>query len=210
MVIHISTQSEARDAIDAGVDGLAHVFVDSPPEPGFAEFAAQHHVFVIATLATIESFSATSPSPWWKAAPHLTSYITPSMRRSLDMKFPPGFAGKFKLTNAITAVAALHHAGVPILAGTDAPAPGTAHGLSLHRELELLVRSGLTPLDALTAATFGPARAFGFYDRGRIAEGLRADLILVNGDPTIDITATRNIVGIWKLGVRHQRSGAGN
>lgn len=209
VVIHISIQSEARDAIDAGVDGLAHVFVDSPPEPGFAEFAAQHHVFAIATLATIESFSATSPNRWWEA-PHLTSYITPSMRRSLDMKFPPGFAGKLKLPNAMSAVGALHRAGVPILAGTDAPAPGTAHGLSIHRELELLVRSGLTPLDALTAATFGPARAFGFYDRGRIAEGLRADLVLVNGDPSSDITATRDIVGIWKLGVRHQRSGAGN
>ncbi len=97
--------------------------------------------------------------------------------------------------NAETAVGALHHAGVPILAGTDAPAPGTAHGLSLHRELELLVLSGLTLLEALASATSEPARAFGFYDRGRIAEGRRADLLLVNGDPSIDITATRDIVG---------------
>jgi len=103
------------------------------------------------------------------------------------------------------AIGALHRVGVPILAGTDVPAPGTAHGLSVHRELELLVRSGLTPVEALASATFEPARAFGFYDRGRIAEGLRADLVLVNGDPTVDITATRDIVGVWKLGVRHQR-----
>ena len=60
-------------------------------------------------------------------------------------------------------------------------------------------------LEALASATSEPARAFGFHDRGRIAEGLRADLLLVNGDPTVDITATRDIVGIWKLGVSHPR-----
>ena len=95
-----------------------------------------------------------------------------------------------------------------ILAGTDAPAPGLAHGPSLHRELELLVRSGLTPLEALAAATSEPARIFGFHDRGRIAVGLRADLVLVDGDPTADVTATRKIVGVWKLGVERSRAGA--
>ena len=89
---------------------------------------------------------------------------------------------------------------MPILAGTDAPNPGTAHGASIHRELELLVRAGLSPLEALRAATSVPARAFALHDRGRIAPGLRADLVLVDGDPTRDILATRNIVAIWKLG----------
>ena len=88
---------------------------------------------------------------------------------------------------------------------SDAPAPSLVHGLSLHRELELLVCSGLTPLEALVAATSEPARAFGFHDRGRIAVGKRADLLLINGDPTVNITATRDIVGVWKLGVRYSR-----
>jgi imidazolonepropionase-like amidohydrolase len=210
VVIHISKQSDARDAIEAGVDGLVHIFADSPPEPGFAEFAARHHVFVVATLATIESVTSAAPKPWWQEMPHFTSNLTPSMRRSLEMKFPPGFGEKMTLSNAMSAVGALRRAGVSILAGTDAPAPGTAHGVSLHRELELLVRSGLTPVDALASATIEPARAFGFYDRGRVAEGLRADLVLVDGDPTVDITVTRNIVGVWKLGVRDQRPSVGN
>jgi imidazolonepropionase-like amidohydrolase len=71
--------------------------------------------------------------------------------------------------------------------------------------LELLVLSGLTPLEALASATSEPARAFGFHDRGRIAVGTRADLVLINGDPTVNITATRDIVGVWKLGVRYSR-----
>jgi imidazolonepropionase-like amidohydrolase len=68
------------------------------------------------------------------------------------------------------------------------------------------VGAGLTPLEALRAATSTPARAFGLTDRGRIATGLRADLVLVEGDPTTDITRTRRIVAVWKRGVPAKRT----
>ncbi|NIR46805.1 MAG: amidohydrolase family protein [Gemmatimonadetes bacterium] len=96
-------------------------------------------------------------------------------------------------------------AGVIVLAGTDVSNAGTAHGLSTHRELELLVRAGLTPTEALAAATSRPADQFGLDDRGRIAPGLRADLMLVRGDPTIDILATRDIVAVIRGGTRVDR-----
>ena len=86
------------------------------------------------------------------------------------------------------------------MAGTDAPNPGTTHGASLHGELELSLQSGLTPQEALAAATAVPARVFGLTDRGRIAKGLRADLVLVRGNPAADITTTRDIVSVWKAG----------
>ena len=205
VVTHITTQRDARDAIAAGADGLVHIFADSPPEADFAEFAANHHVFVIPTLTVIESATGGPDQPWWLNTPNADSYITPSMRRTLNLKMPPGIGAKLKLTHAQAAVGLLRRAGVTILAGSDAPSPGLAHGLSLHRELELLVLSGLRPIEALASATSIPARAFGFHDRGRIAEGLRADLLLVNGDPTVEIKATRDIVGIWKLGVPYAR-----
>lgn len=91
-------------------------------------------------------------------------------------------------------------AGAPVLAGTDAPASGTTYGASLHGELALLVKAGQAPLQTLAAAASAPARAFHLDDRGRIRPGLRADLVLVEGDPTQDILATRNIVAIWKRG----------
>ena len=100
---------------------------------------------------------------------------------------------------------ALHARGVPILAGTDAANPGTTYGASLHRELVLLTEAGLTPGEALAAATSVTADAFGLVDRGRVAPGRRADLLLVEGDPTADVTATRAVVGIWKGGVRIDR-----
>ena len=111
------------------------------------------------------------------------------------------------LEHAFAAVRQMRRAGVPILAGTDSPAPGSSNGASLHQELELLVKAVLSPTEALAAATSVPARIFGLKDRGRIAPGLRADLLLVRGDPTRDITATRDIVAVWKAGVAMTRSG---
>jgi imidazolonepropionase-like amidohydrolase len=102
-------------------------------------------------------------------------------------------------------VTALHAAGVPILAGTDAfsaPMPPfpVVQGVSLHQELALLVDAGLSETDALRAVTDLPARYFGFPDRGAVREGLRADLVLVVGDPTRDITATAKIRRVWAAG----------
>jgi imidazolonepropionase-like amidohydrolase len=199
-VVHVTRQADALDAIASGADGLVHIFADAAPMPGLAPLAVRHGVFVVPTLSVFESVTGASDASWWQGVPQLAARVTPAMRRSLDARMPPALAAGMSLAHAQAAVGALQRAGVPILAGTDAPAPGMAHGLSLHRELELLVRSGLTPAEALAAATSVPARAFGFHDRGRIAPGLRADLLLVEGDPTADIRATRRIIRVWKLG----------
>lgn len=82
---------------------------------------------------------------------------------------------------------------------------GPCSGASLHRELELLVRCGLSPAQALPAATSEPARVFGLTDRGHVAAGQRADLVLVSGDPLADITATRAIERIWRGGIACDR-----
>ncbi len=75
----------------------------------------------------------------------------------------------------------------------------------MHRELELLVDCGLSAKQALVAATARAAECFRLKDRGRIAPGLRADLLLVRGDPTVDIRDTRNIEAVFKLGLRVDR-----
>ena len=79
---------------------------------------------------------------------------------------------------------------------------GTAWGLSLHHELFLFVdKCEFTPLEALRSATSVTANRFGFDDRGRIAKGLKADLVLVEGNPVADIDATLNLRGVWRDGV---------
>ncbi len=75
----------------------------------------------------------------------------------------------------------------------------------MHAELAFLVQAGMTPLQALRAATSAPAMVFRWPDRGRIARGMRADLLLVGGDPTTNITATRNIRAVWKSGIEFDR-----
>jgi N-acyl-D-aspartate/D-glutamate deacylase len=90
-----------------------------------------------------------------------------------------------------------------LYSGSDSagPALGTAWGLSLHHELFLFVdKCGFTPLEALRSATSVTAKRFGFDDRGRIAKGLKADLVLIEGNPVEDIDATLNLRGVWRDG----------
>jgi imidazolonepropionase-like amidohydrolase len=211
-VVHVSSQREATAAVEAGADGLAHVFFDAPPSPEFIRLAVQRGVFVADTLAVLFSLCDGRRGEALAADAFIQPLLTPSdvaaLRRSLRdtlERRAPGSHAPPSCDAALATVAQLHAAGVPILASTDAPNPGTLHGASLHDELELLVRAGLTPVQALAAATSVPARAFGLDDRGALEPGKRADLVLVRGDPTRDITATRAIVGVWKQGVRLDR-----
>ncbi len=196
-VTHISDQQAARDVVDVGGDGLAHVFFDSPADDAFIQSSKAHKIFVVPTLAVLEGLSG-SPSGL-ENDERLKPMLRAQDASGLTATFP--HKGKTQwLDNAKKSVRALHDAGVPLLAGTDAPNPGTVHGASLHRELELLVACGLTPAEALAAATSVPARTFGLSDRGHIAAGQRADLLLVRGDPSADIKSTRDIQHVFVAG----------
>jgi len=199
-VVHVSTEDRAKAALEAGADGLVHLFEDRAPEPGFAALAAKRKAFVVPTLTVLESAAGIASGKSLTEDVRLASYLTSEEATGLKRSFPGRPDSTNKIDHAFAAVRELKAAGVPILAGSDAPNPGTAHGSSMHRELELLVQAGLTPTEALAAATSVPAKTFGLEDRGRIAPGLRADLVLVQGDPTQDITASRDILRVWKGG----------
>jgi imidazolonepropionase-like amidohydrolase len=98
-------------------------------------------------------------------------------------------------------ISIMHKAGVPILAGTDSPMPGEYPGFALQDELQLLVQSGLTPMEALRAATIEPAK-FLHIDKasGSVAVGKRADLVLLDADPTKDIRNARRIRAVVLAG----------
>ena len=207
-LVHVSSQADALHAVQSGVDGLVHVFHDAPASPGFVAVAKQAGTFVTPTLSVIAGFAQDGGGAALAGDARLSPWLEAGQRETLAATFP-GAPRSQSLDHALRSVAALHAAGVDILAGTDAGNPGTAHGASMHGELALLVRAGLSPGEALAAATSVPARRFGLADRGRIAPGLRADLLLVDGDPTTDITATRAIAGIWKNGHAVPRPRAG-
>jgi imidazolonepropionase-like amidohydrolase len=108
--------------------------------------------------------------------------------------------------HAEASVTNMHGAGVPILAGSDAndspyvPA-NPPFGSSLHSELQLLVQAGLSPVNAIQSATSLAAEKFRLYDRGSILPGLRADLVLLSADPTLDIRNSLSIQNVWVNGV---------
>jgi imidazolonepropionase-like amidohydrolase len=173
VVCHASSYNSVGQALVAGVDQVHHVPLDKPLDIG-------------AVLAYVRQSTISVP--------------TLAMMLAISKSGLPGY--NFAASN--TSVSLLHALGVPILAGTDAntlakPSP-VPFGSSLHEELELLVSAGLSPLEALQAATSVPARVWGLHDRGVVKVGKRADLVLVEGDPTKNISATRNIRKVWIAG----------
>ncbi len=181
-IAHVTTLTAFKNAADAGVDILTHAPIDAGVDENLAHSLAQRGIVSVPTLIMMRSVAS--------RLGHLPTHGSGS-----------------DYTHARSTVSTLHRAGVLILAGTDAnagsvsPAP-IPHGEALHDELGLLVEAGLTPVEALCSATVLPAEYFGFTDRGAIEVGRRADLLLIDGDPTQDIAATRAIRSIWVAGVQ--------
>ncbi len=179
VVAHAVTSPAFAMAIEAGVDVVTHAPLDHALSEAVATRMAAEGRVSVPTLTMMEGLVEQSGRPGLDYAASRASVI------------------------------AFRKAGVLILAGTDANAASGVparipHGQSLHHELGLLVDAGLSPVDALRAATILPATHFGMPDRGAITPGLRADLILVDGDPTRDIRATRNLQRIWCAGTECQ------
>ena len=207
-VAHTLTLDATRMAAEAGVDGLVHVFMDRPHTTEIVDLVAEAGMFVVpcvcldaSMMGITGSYLADDP----RVARRLDGKWEETLRSSYN-RYPQG-----KLEDVLETVRALAAAGVDVLAGTDASMAetffgGLAHGASLHHELQYLVAAGLTPAQALRAATATTARRFGLGDRGRIAEGLRADLLLVDGDPTVTIGDTLNTRAIWRRGSRLKES----
>jgi len=167
----------------------------------------------VSTLTPLAGMSPASPEFELAEDPRLRPYADPEWLRSLDRirAIEPGQRmGPLAVhtSHGADASVRMFRLGVPVLAGTDGTGGDhpTTHGISYHGELGLLVEAGLTPAEALTAATAASADAFGLGDRGRVAAGLRADLMLVDGNPVNDITALRDITTIWRRGIPVDRS----
>jgi imidazolonepropionase-like amidohydrolase len=202
-VVHVATESQARAAISAGAGGLAHLFIGDVVSADFGEFAARHGAFVIPTLSVLRCRLVEVPRP--AIDERLAPFLPPEARRLEASRQGSVAQGRMPCTAMQPTLKKLIAANVPILVGSDEPIPGSTYGASLHGELLMLVENGLTPLQALIAATSAPADAFRLVGRGRIRPGLRADLVLVDGDPNRDILATRNIVAVWKRGEQATR-----
>ncbi|WP_086820444.1 amidohydrolase family protein [Allokutzneria sp. NRRL B-24872] len=202
VVAHISTAQAAMDLLPTGVDVFAHVPFDHLSDEQVQAFAAAG-VSVIATLSVADGFPG--PDKQMPLLGELTMMprLGPAwleVVKGQGERWMPPVLPDFRLP--VDNVGRLREAGVTVLAGTDAPNPGIVHGASLHRELQHLVAAGFHPLEALCAATARTADVFGLADRGRVLPGLRADVVLVEGQPDRFISDTQYVAAVWKQGER--------
>jgi imidazolonepropionase-like amidohydrolase len=185
-----------REAVDMGMDHIAHLTVrDAPGSDALREtiaFLKSHGTVIDPTVSWNEMLGRSAQTSLVSIQPGL-EHVTQPLRRLLESanggNVTPEQA-RDRLTRSLQIIKALHDAGVPIVAGTDKGVPG----VSVAREIELYVQAGLTPMDAIRAATAVPARVMGLAaDSGTIAPGLRADLIVVDGNPLDRISDIRNV-----------------
>lgn len=191
LVVHVSSAEEAYAAAEAGADLLAHTPIRGDVDPAILEALAHRNVPVVSTLSAFEGFYRLLDDP---------AYVDrPGVWESIDREVVEACRGAdvvaFASTNPFTVyareqmdvarrnVAALRGAGVPVVLGTDAGNLYVFHGPAVHRELRLLVESGLTPAEAVDAATAHAADALGRSDIGAVRPGRRADLLVVAGNP---------------------------
>jgi len=174
---------------------------EKPEVHEFIQFLAQHHTVLDPTISIFEALFCGDPSAITPGLEKIVPRFPPQVRRAMlsgALEVPPDNQAAYHeaFPAMLRLLKAIHDAGVTIIPGTDALA-----GYTLHHELELYARAGIPPAEVLRMATWTPALVMGVNkDRGVIAPGKLADMILVDGDPTKNIRDINNITTVIKGG----------
>ena len=216
---HVPNGLTAYQAVEAGQDQINHITyiadimrpqlpdnatrddrrkaamnlaLDSQEAKKALTFLKDHHTVVDPTLSVFEMFTATTAKPPASFEPGVNKIPVELAEQITDVEPPSEHSqiGEKIFQKEIEIVGALHRAGIPIVAGTDQTVPGH----SLHRELELYVQAGFTPMEAIQAASIVPARVMGLEkELGTVEKGKRGDLILLDANPLDDIRNSRQV-----------------
>jgi imidazolonepropionase-like amidohydrolase len=180
----------------------ADVDLQSPEARKALAFLFEHGTVVDPTLAVSEFLTATTAKPPASFEPGVTKVPRELAEQLSGAAAPSETSEVFEkvFEEDVAIVGALHRAGIPVVAGTDQTVPGH----SLHREIELYVQAGFTPMEAIQAATIVPARAMGLEtELGTVEPGKRADLIIVGGNPLESIRNIRKVEYVITNGVMY-------
>lgn len=207
--VHTSSEFRARQAIFAGIDTLAHPIIQGPVSDSFVKLMGAKKIPMVTTLTIGENYSRLAEHPEYLDDPLYQATLTADEIKILKTEKRKEYQErkwtwwmKIMTTIAQENVRKIHDAGGILVAGTD-----QTTGPALHRELELLSDAGIAPLDIIRIATLNGAIFLGKeQELGSIEEGKIADLVLLEADPTIDITNARKIVQVIKGGRLIDRS----
>jgi len=218
IVTRTGNAQDVSDALDAKVDGIEHGSLrDRIPEATFTKMKAMGVTFD-PTLSVMEAMQAYVAGKTDLLDRSLVQQVVPRqfLGQVKDSLNSPGAqaarqgigAYPFRLDLAKLNLAAAHRSGVTLVTGTDAGNPMVVHGPGVHRELQLWVEAGIPPAAALQGATYNAARLLRADQRiGLIRKGYDASLLLVDGNPLQDISATERISTVFFKGERVDRAG---
>jgi imidazolonepropionase-like amidohydrolase len=201
--------ADAKGLLAAGIDGFAHSVRDQPVDNEFIQAMKARDVFLVPTLVREEVMFIYAQGGKWLNDPFFQAGVDPGVLTTLES---PAFTdktrrdpdlGKYEpgLEMAKKNLKTLYDAGVKIAFGTDSGIPSRFSGYFEHRELQLMVEAGLTPMQAIVAATRTNAgilkqeRDFGTLERGR-----QADFLVLDASPLQDIRNTEKLSAVWQAG----------
>jgi imidazolonepropionase-like amidohydrolase len=206
VMAHIFYLEDAKDLVAAGLDGMAHSVRDQEIDDALIRSLKEKKTFAVSTLVREESTFIYAKPPAFLDDPFFNRWVAPEIVSQLKdpaygarVKSDPDFS-KYpaQLKMGQKNLKKLWDAGVPVAFGTDTGPPARFQGFFEHRELELMVEAGLTPAQALQAATSNAAAALHISGNfGTLTKGKRADMILLDADPLADIKNTRKINKVW-------------
>jgi imidazolonepropionase-like amidohydrolase len=206
---HIYYLADAKAVLRAGVDIIAHGVRDQPVDAEFINEMKARSTWYIATINLDECSYILAEQPDWTKEPFFQNALQPALKTQLSdpaylektLKSPRVPIFKKAVATNQANVKALYDAGVKVAFGTDSGAiPPRIPGFAEHRELQLMVGSGLTPLQAINCATSRAAALLGLTDRGELKPGKLADFIVLTANPLDDISNTEKITAVWHRG----------
>jgi imidazolonepropionase-like amidohydrolase len=207
---HVYALEDAKRLVADGVDVLAHSVRDQLVDDAFVRAMKQRGVWYVPTFTVDESFFVYAERPAFMqtvffeeaAGPKLMAKFNASEYGDKVNQDPQTEQHRKDFAIGQQNLKRVFEGGVHVGFGTDSGAlPGRIPGFAEHRELELMVQAGLTPMQAITAATGDNAKLLHVADRGTIAVGKRADLLVLDADPLSDIRNTQRIVAVYHDGL---------
>ncbi len=210
VIAHVFYHDDAEELVAAGVDGFAHLVRDREMDDTLVAAIVEHDVFIMPNIGISERGRHSSPPPWL-AAPILAETVAADVLARAADSFSRRAADAAERAarsyeQMERSLARLHAAGASLVLGSDSGVQDHFYGFSAHRELELMVAAGLSPMDAIVIATSRSADRLGLDDAGRLAPGARADFIVLDASPLDDVTNTRRISDVYIGGTAVDRA----
>src|SRR5215471_11238530 len=205
---HIYDLNDAKAIVRAGVDVIAHGVRDKPVDAEFIDMMKARSVWYISTIVLDYTNFVLADQPQWMRECFVQRALHSAVRAQFDdpeyrertLASPATAKNRAAVTTNKHNLKAVHDAGIGVGFGSDSGVGLRIPGVAEHLELALMVEAGLTPMQAITNATANAAALLKLDDRGVLASGKLADLVVLESDPTADISNSRKIHAVWHRG----------